>query len=221
MKDDKGEKWGIFQNVDTGKTIEKDFNQLVVHPPAKPWNEPKEAGLTDSSGLIDVNPYTLQHKKYENIFAFGSGTNIPTTRSAYATQAQTGIIKHNVLQYLNGEDLNAIYDGYSFIPLYLGTRYMTSFAHFYNQEPHPRNHMIPHYGLFSRLYFMRYKKIAAGQAKKYAGFKKNYGPPHWHYNPRYDELEHNEYLNKHGIDPEVTKFKGEHRVVQHAGGHHH
>jgi len=68
---------------------------------------------------------------------------------------------------------------------------------------------------------MRYKKIAAGQAKKFSGFKKNYGPPHWNYNPRYDELEHNEYLNKHGIDPEVTKFKGEHRVVQHAGHHHH
>jgi len=59
MKDDKGEKWGIFQNVDTGKTIEKDFNQLVVHPPTKPWNESIEAGLTDSNGLIDVNPYTL------------------------------------------------------------------------------------------------------------------------------------------------------------------
>lgn len=114
------------------------------------------------------------------------------------------------MRYLHGEELNAIYDGYSFIPLYLGTQYMTSFAHFYNNEPHPKNHMVPHYGLFSKLYFSRYCKIAAGLSKKFTGFKKNYGPPFWHYNPRYDDLEHNEYLLRNGIDPEVTKFKGEH-----------
>jgi len=73
--------------------------------------------------------------------------------------------------------------------------------------------MIPHYGLFSKFYFSRYAKIASGLAKKYSGFKQNHGPPAWNYNPRYDDLEHNEYLNKHNIDPEVTKFKGEHRVV--------
>jgi len=30
--------------------------------------------LTDSKGLIDVNKYTLQHNKYDNIFAFGDAT---------------------------------------------------------------------------------------------------------------------------------------------------
>ena len=58
-RDEKGEKYGIFQNVDTGKTIEKDFNQLIVHPPASPHPEAVAAGLTDDSGLVDVNPYTL------------------------------------------------------------------------------------------------------------------------------------------------------------------
>lgn len=35
-KDNNGEKYGVFKNVDTGKIIEKEFNQLVAHPPAKP-----------------------------------------------------------------------------------------------------------------------------------------------------------------------------------------
>jgi hypothetical protein len=31
-----GENWGVFRNVDTGKTIEKNFNQLIAQPPSKP-----------------------------------------------------------------------------------------------------------------------------------------------------------------------------------------
>jgi hypothetical protein len=29
-KNPTGENWGVFKNVDTGKTIEKNFNQLVA-----------------------------------------------------------------------------------------------------------------------------------------------------------------------------------------------
>lgn len=90
---------------------------------------------------------------------------------------------------------------------------MTSFSHFYNQEPHPRNHMIPHYGLFSKFYFSWYCKIIASDAKKFTSFKQNSGPPFWNYNPWFDALEHNEYLNWNNIDPELTKFKGEHWIV--------
>lgn len=85
---------------------------------------------------------------------------------------------------------------------------MTSFQHFYNGEAHPKNHMSPHYGIFSRFYFNRYVKSATTIAGKYTGFKQNFGPPNWNYNPRYDALENNEYLNRHNISPEATKFNG-------------
>jgi sulfide:quinone oxidoreductase len=127
-----GENWGTFRNVDNGKTIEKNFNQLVAQPPSRPHKEVANGPLVDAQGLIDVNPYTLQHKKYENVFAFGSCANVPTTSSHYATMAQCGIVKHNVQRYLHGEDLNAVYDGYSHISLWLGTMNMTSFQHYYN-----------------------------------------------------------------------------------------
>ena len=29
------------------------------------------SGLCDEHGLVDVNRYTLQHSKFENVFAFG------------------------------------------------------------------------------------------------------------------------------------------------------
>ena len=49
-----------------------------------------------------MNKYTLQHKQYENVFAFGDATSVDTTRTMYAAQAQNPIVKHNVLQFLHG-----------------------------------------------------------------------------------------------------------------------
>ena len=118
-----------------------------------------------------MNPYTLQHSRYENVFAFGSCADLPTTRSQYATMAQSPVIKRNVLQYLRGNELDGIYDGYSFIALYLGNQNMTSFQHYYGYEPHWKNHMVPHYGVFSRFYFDRFCKSATSVAGKYTGFK--------------------------------------------------
>lgn len=111
------EKIGVFRNVDTGATIEKAFSGMSVNPPHKPQKEVLESGLADSNGLIDVNPYTLQHNRYENVFSFGSAANIPTTRTQHATMAQAPIVKHNVQQFLKGKELNAIYDGYTYMPL--------------------------------------------------------------------------------------------------------
>jgi sulfide:quinone oxidoreductase len=82
-----GEKIAVFKNVDTGEVIEKDFFQAVINPPSKPQQELVDAGLTDSTGLVDVNPYTLQHKRYENIFAFGDCITGATTRTQSAAIA--------------------------------------------------------------------------------------------------------------------------------------
>lgn len=199
-----GEKYGVFKNVDSGVVVEKEFAGMSINPPHKPQKEVLESGLADSNGLIDVNPYTLQHRKYENVFAFGSATNLPTTRTQHASMAQNPIVKHNVQRFLRGEELNAIYDGYTFMPLLMGQTTATSFQHMYDNEPHPLNHMCPPHGIFGRLYWKYLMRNLVSVSSKYAGFKKNYGPPHWQFNPRYDSVEHNEYLQKRNISPKAT-----------------
>lgn len=54
-----GEKIATFKNVDSGETMEHPFTHLNVNPPSKPHAELVEAGITDHTGLVDVNPYTL------------------------------------------------------------------------------------------------------------------------------------------------------------------
>jgi sulfide:quinone oxidoreductase len=52
-------KIAVFKNVDTGAVIEKDFNAACINPPSKPHQFLVDAGLTNQSGGIDVNKYTL------------------------------------------------------------------------------------------------------------------------------------------------------------------
>ncbi len=124
---DNGVKIAVFRNVDSGEVIEKDFNSACINPPSKTHAFLVEAGLTDSQGLIDVNKYTLQHKKYDNIFAFGDAVGFETTRTHSAAQAQNPVVKNNLIRFLQGKDSNAIYDGYTYMPFLLGNSYASNF----------------------------------------------------------------------------------------------
>lgn len=196
-----GQKVATFKNVDSGEIIEKDFFQANINPPSKTHQWVKDAGLGDSKGLIDVNKYTLQHNTYDNVFAFGDAVGFETTRTQGAAAAQNPIVKNNVLQFLQGKEINAVYDGYTFMPFFLGNRYASSFQHLHNYEAAPKNHMVPNHGIFSRVYFDWMLGNVKNADNNYSGFNKNHGPPHNHWPARYDELEHNDYLKAKNIDP--------------------
>jgi len=73
-----------LKNVDSGEVIEHVFTSANVVPPSVPHSFLKDSGLTDESGFIDVNPYTLQHSRHEGIFAFGDAIRMNTTRTQTA-----------------------------------------------------------------------------------------------------------------------------------------
>jgi len=76
-----GQKIATFRNVATGETLEKPFAHANINPTSRPHQELVDAGITGADGLIDVNPYTLQHDRFENIFAFGDAIRGNITRT--------------------------------------------------------------------------------------------------------------------------------------------
>lgn len=200
-----GQKIAVMKNVDSGEIIEKDFFTGCINPTSKPHSLIAEAGLADKNGMMDVNKYTLQHKKFENVFSYGDAVGFETTRTHTAAIAQNPIIKNNLLRFLQDKDCNAVYDGYSYQSLWLGHSYATNFSHLHDFEPATYNHTAPHHGIFSRMYFTRMLDMAAAQDKSYSSFVKDQGPPHKKYAAVYDELEHNEMLKAKNIDPESLK----------------
>jgi len=106
---------------------------------------------------------------------------------------------------MNGEELNAIYDGYSYMPFYLSHSHANSFSHLYDYEPAAWNHWVPSYGLFSKQYFTRQMNSNLSAGVKLGDMKKNNGPPHYSYNAMYDPVDKNEYLLSKGIDLKSNK----------------
>ena len=93
-----------------------------------------EAGLADSTGYLDVNPETLQHKKYSNVFGLGDAINAPTTKTFYGGLNQVAVVRHNVERNLNGLSLNAKYDGYSKANLFISPGNIANVEHKYGGE---------------------------------------------------------------------------------------
>ena len=106
---------------------------------------------------------------------------------------------------MDGQELNAIYDGYSYMPLLLSHSNMIGLSHLWDYEATSTNHWVPSYGMFSKLYFNRMMGGNFKEGKKYSDFKKNHGPPHWRFNARYDPIESNEYLISKGVDIQALK----------------
>ena len=200
VRQDAHTKVATFKNVDSGETIERDFVGANINPPSKQQKFVLDSGVCDKSGMVDVNRYTMQHNKYENIFAIGDCISGQTTRTYTGAIHQNPIVKHNVLSYLEGKECNAIYDGYQYMPFYLGTTYGAGFSHLHDFEPAPTNDSVPHYGIFSNLYFNYMMGNQQKMGEKYTSFAKNQGPPHYHYPANYDALEHNEYLQSRQIE---------------------
>jgi len=148
-----GEKIATFRNVSTGETLEHPFHHANINPTSRPHQELVDAGITGTDGLIDVNPFTLQHERFENIFAFGDAIRGNITRTQTTAEAQNPIVKHNVKQFMEGKECNAIYNGYSYYPFYMSSSHSTCMSHLHDYEPAPNNHWAPAHGLFGQRYF--------------------------------------------------------------------
>lgn len=126
---------------------------MNINPNSVPHKELVDSGIAGKNGMVDVCPYTLQHKRFDNIFAFGDCIDGETTRTWHAAKVQTPIVKHNVRAYLEGKELSAVYNGYTFFPLMLSHSNMTPMKHLWDYEPAGTNHWVPNYGIFSQMYF--------------------------------------------------------------------
>jgi DNA polymerase II small subunit/DNA polymerase delta subunit B len=64
-------------------------------------------------------------------------------------------------------------------------------------------------------------KSCQGQDAKYSSFKKSHGPPYYQFNPRLMPLEHNDYLQKKGVNlNDIRMFTPKARVALDEHHHH-
>ncbi|KIP19464.1 FAD dependent oxidoreductase family protein [Burkholderia sp. MSHR3999] len=99
------------------ETVEREFDMIHVVPPQKAPDFVRASPLADPAGWIDVDPATLRHKRFPDVFALGDATNTTNAKTAAAARKQAPVVAHNVLAALGKAQGDAAYDGYGSCPL--------------------------------------------------------------------------------------------------------
>ncbi|SEO58643.1 FAD/NAD(P)-binding oxidoreductase [Nitrosovibrio sp. Nv6] len=107
IKDEKG-------NVER---VAKPFDMLHVTPPQMAPDFIRRSPLADSAGWCEVNPETLQHSRYPNIFSLGDVCSSPNAKTAAAVRKQIVVVAENLLAAKEEKELPTRYDGYGSCPL--------------------------------------------------------------------------------------------------------
>lgn len=97
--------------------ITQDFDMLHVVPPQKAPDFIRCSPLADAAGWVDIDPGTLRHKAYANIFALGDVSNTSNAKTAAAARKQAPVVAHNLLASRGEAQGEAKYDGYGSCPL--------------------------------------------------------------------------------------------------------
>lgn len=93
------------------------FDMLHVVPPQSAPAFIAQSGLSDGSGWCDVDKFTLQHKRWQTIFAVGDCCATPNAKTLAAARKQVVVVAENIAALINGVPPTAHYDGYGSCPL--------------------------------------------------------------------------------------------------------
>ncbi|GGG58158.1 hypothetical protein GCM10011403_14350 [Pseudohongiella nitratireducens] len=116
-----GEKKTAWFEVSDGEgnteTVSRDFDMIHVVPPQTAPDFISNSPLADEGGWVDVDQFTLRHKRYENIWSLGDVMNAPNAKTAAAARKQAPIVANNMMADMGKGPGVAHYDGYGSCPL--------------------------------------------------------------------------------------------------------
>lgn len=97
--------------------IEREFDMLHAVPPQVAPDFVAQSPLAGETGFVAVDPVTLRHTSYPNIFAMGDVAATTNAKTAAAARKQAPVVALNVLATLDGRVPAVGYDGYGSCPL--------------------------------------------------------------------------------------------------------
>lgn len=111
----------VFQNLETGEKTTEHYDLIHVVPPMEAPSFIAESDLADEAGWVDVDPGSLRHNRFANVFALGDNSNLPTSKTGAAIRKQAPILVDHLLAAMHDRaPLNGRYNGYTSCPLVTG-----------------------------------------------------------------------------------------------------
>ena len=136
----------LIRDNATGATEELRYNVLNAVPPqsAPDWLKATELpALGDAGGFVEVDPHTLRHVRFRNIWSLGDAAATTNSKSGGALRKQTKVLAKNLVAARQGKPLPEKYNGYSVCPFTV-SRSTVVFAEFDDQyKPMPTIPKVP------------------------------------------------------------------------------
>jgi sulfide:quinone oxidoreductase len=109
----------------TVDTVAYDMLHVVAPQSAPDWIKASPiADPGNPAGWVDVDQYTMQHKRFDDIFSLGDVGSTPNSKTGAAVRKQAPVVVTNLLESLQGNPPSARYNGYGSCPLTTSRRTM-------------------------------------------------------------------------------------------------
>lgn len=117
---DSGRRLAVFTTPDGD--IERAYDYLHVIPPQRAPDVVRRSGLSWSDkwidqGWVEVDPQTLRHSRFDNIFALGDVAGVPKGKTAASVKWQVPVVEEHLVATIDGRESDAVYNGYTSCPL--------------------------------------------------------------------------------------------------------
>lgn len=128
-------KVATFQQIETKETMQCNYDMIHVTPPMGAPEFIAESPLANDKGWVAVDPYTLQHDQYKNVFSAGDSASLPTSKTGAAIRKQAPILANNLLAFMDHKEMKMSYDGYTSCPLVTGYNKLVLAEFNYDKNP--------------------------------------------------------------------------------------
>lgn len=111
-----------FQTL-SGHLVEKEYDFLHLVPPMRAAASVRNSDLAwqegnfAAGGWLDVDPATLQHNRYPEVFGCGDVNGTPRGKTAATVKMSVPIVVENLISVIAGEQPGLDFNGYTSCPL--------------------------------------------------------------------------------------------------------
>eukprot|EP00752_Nemacystus_decipiens_P019504 g17560.t1 len=117
---DPGRKLVTFSTPDGDQELPYDFTNVI--PPMRapdvisdselPW-----AGRWSDQGYVEVDQYTMRHRRFPEIFGVGDVAGVPKGKTAASVKWQVPVVEDQLVSQIAGREGTELYNGYTSCPL--------------------------------------------------------------------------------------------------------
>lgn len=113
-----------YEMIDKKRMVDMKYDFIHIVPPMTASKALLDSPLGwqkgTAKGWLEVDQYTLQHRRYENVFGIGDVCGIPLCRTGGSARHQGPVVVGNLVAALEGKPLKEKFDGYTVCPIKTG-----------------------------------------------------------------------------------------------------